>query len=62
MTPWKRTCQAYPCLTCNAKPGEHCNSVGGVPQALPHVERTRLASANDWMDPDEQPHPDYSPA
>jgi hypothetical protein len=52
---WKRVAQAYPCMTCNAKPGEPCNGVGGRPQALPHVTRTRLAAGNDWMDPDEQP-------
>jgi hypothetical protein len=59
--PWKLIAQAYPCLTCNAKPGERCNSVAGVPQALPHVTRTRLASDNNWMDPDEQPLVDHRP-
>lgn len=49
---WKRVAQAYPCMTCNAKPGQACNSVKGVPQYLPHVDRTRLAADNLWMDPD----------
>lgn len=60
MTPWKRCALAHPCLTCNAAPDEECTSVAGVPQALPHVTRTRLAAADGWRNPDEQPLPEYS--
>lgn len=50
---WKIVAWHYPCLTCNAGPGEPCRRPGGGESGEVHVCRSRLASANGWRDPDE---------
>lgn len=51
--PWKIVAERYPCATCNAGPGESCLQPNGKKATMPHVARTRLASADHWRDPDE---------
>lgn len=51
---WRIIAEKYPCLTCNAAPGESCCSPGGRIAKEVHVARSRLASAAHWHDPDEE--------
>lgn len=53
MIRWKRIVQAYACPVCTAGPGDPCRTVNGNVKSEPHTDRTRLASANNWEDPDE---------
>lgn len=49
---WRAIVTAYPCPVCDAAPGHLCFTTGGRPKNEPHADRARLASANDWRDPD----------
>lgn len=54
---WKIIAERYPCLTCNAAPGQPCLRPGGLVASEVHVYRSRRASADGWRDPDDSPTP-----
>ena len=45
---WRRAALQYGCTACGAGPGQPCITTGGNPAYAPHVQRTRLASADGW--------------
>lgn len=49
MADWRRASLQYGCTACGAVPGQWCISTGNKPAHLPHVQRTRLASADHWQ-------------
>lgn len=49
---WKQIAQAYACPVCPAGPGSPCITMNGNAKVEVHADRTRLASANGWKDPD----------
>lgn len=51
---WRHIVTRYPCEVCHAAPGELCRSYSGAVKWEPHADRSRLASANGWRDPDER--------
>ena len=50
---WSITVRHYPCPACGAAPGAKCVTTHGDDKSEPHADRSRLAAADDWKDPDE---------
>ena len=56
MIRWRQVVQSYPCEGCGAPPGSPCITVSGQKKFEPHYLRAQVARANQWRDPEEQPH------
>jgi len=41
---WRVVFLSYPCETCDAKPGEECETTGGKVSPYPHAARTRFGN------------------
>lgn len=54
---WRRAAEQYGCTGCGAAPGQPCVTPTNKRADLPHVQRTRLASADGWRIFDEREDP-----
>lgn len=50
---WREVALTFPCTTCNAAPGEPCNTVTGEAKYEVHAARSAAAAKHQWHDADE---------
>lgn len=60
MSHWREVGLSYPCLACNAGPGEPCITSNQNVSYEFHVSRTNLASKNGWEFPENARQPPHT--